>query len=273
MKKSKIILAMLLGCLTLGFTACGENTVDSGQGTEDSGVSIEDVVKVEDGQVKVDEEKLEEVIEEETSKVWSTYINEAFKPAWEAHPVLKGDEVMGDTPEQMVENHGEPSKSEVGVMYYTVTNENGVSLDVKFLNRDYYKRNEDGTQVEMDENGVPIVYYKMWGFISTPVGGPDYWGDCHESIKEYVLGNKDYTIATEESYLEYKAIYDNFPHSFNEISDKTYEDFVEWFGSPGFLFEADDSSVYIVWVYDGGETPQYFVFKFDTNKMTIKDVF
>lgn len=272
MKKSKIILAMLLGCLTLGFTACGEKTGDSGEVTEDSEVSIEDVVKVEDGQVKVDEEKLEEVIEEETSKVWSTYINEAFKPAWEAHPVLKGDEVMGDTPEQMVENHGEPSKSEAGVMYYTVTNENGVSLDIKFNNSSYYKPTEDGTQVEMDENGVPIKYYKMQDFISTPVDGPKNWEACDENAKEYILDNKDYTIATEEGYLKYKTIYDNLPQSIDELLTKTYEDIVDWFGSPGYLHELSNDRVYIMWVYDKDETPQYFIIGFDTNNMAIKNV-
>ncbi len=265
MKKRNIFTLMLIGCLVFGLTACGENSENSGQVTGDSEVSIEDVVKVEDGQVKVDEEKLEEIIEEETSKVWSTRLDDSYKPAFDAHPVLKGKDVWGMEWEKLESTLGTPDDyDQNGRLVYFMKNKNGVESYLVVPRTTYYLPGEDGT-VMKDENGNPKEFYKV-GDLSTVTNKEDYWQTDNSVLVDYLLGNEDY-VMSEEGYKKIVEMDHNYHSTGNEeIYEIGYEGYAELFGTPGFLYYVTNDYINVAWAYTDGERKGGVILSFENRK-------
>lgn len=270
MKKRNIFMFMLIGLLIFGLTACGDNSED----TDD--IAIEDVITIENGQMKVDEEKLEEVVEKIVEESWSIYFDESLKPAFDVHPILKGKEATGYTLERVVDVFGEPDIMDGNTPVYIVANENGAELQVRLGVTGVYSRDEEGNLI-VDENGKPVIgSYKVSNVhCSTREGNGDILAHG-KAIRLYAIGNKNYEVTTQEAFETFVKMYSehfgpyivteetiNNPPG-QEIYGYTYSMMSELLGTPGFLFGVNDDGISVMWIYQG-EVPKCITVDFDKN--------
>ena len=230
----KFLVSMLMCCMLLCFIGCS--------GATNEEIDLEEVVTVEDGQVIVDEEKLSEIMEEPEMEVWSDKVSDVLKPAFDAHPILQGEVIVGGTYEDMVAHIGEANvPSELEYLHdYSHTNSNGVELTTSF---DY---------LEGADEYVRRMFYSEHKISNTP--------------EYFMCDNEYYAITTETFDNVWKlktdgVFYDTF---------KTYEDVVNVMGVPGYItyVEATSSNqiekISIIWVIpptDGDM--EYIEFDFD----------
>ncbi|MBR3825642.1 MAG: hypothetical protein IKJ39_10665 [Lachnospiraceae bacterium] len=270
MKERNIFVFLLSGLLMVGLTACGDNSEDTGD------IAIEDVITIENGQMKVDEEKLEEVVEQIVEESWSIYFDESLKPVFDVHPVLRGKEVTGYTLERVGDVLGEPDIIDGNTPIYIVANENGAELQVRLGVIGVYARDEEGNVI-VDESGRPVIgSYKVDDVHSRTSEGNDQILDRGKAIRLYAIGNKNYEVTTQEAFETFVKMYSehygpylvteenvNNPPG-QEIYGYTYTMMSELLGTPGFLFDVNDDGISVMWIYQG-EVPKCITVDFDKN--------
>lgn len=237
--KRKIFSSILIGCLIMSFVACGG---------EEAGTTVSEQEPVVSEEIGTTEDIVEDVIEEVVPEVWSDKVYEVFKPAFDAHPILQGEVIVGGTYEDMVAHIGEANvPSEVEYMhYYSHTNSNGVELTTSF------------EYLEGEDTHVLRMFYSEHKISNTP--------------EYFMCDNEYYAITTETFDNVWKlktdgVFYDTF---------KTYEDVVNVMGVPGYIVRVNSNSngdiekISIIWVIpptDGDM--EYIEFDFDSNGKVI----
>ncbi len=234
--KRKIFCGILIGCLVMSLVACGK---------EETGTTASEQEPVVSEEIGTTEDIVEDVIEEVVPEVWSDKVSDVLKPAFDAHPILQGEVIVGGTYEDMVAHIGEANvPSEVDYMhYYSHTNSNGASFASKFE----YLEGEDTHVRRMFASSNDIV-----------------------EAYEYFMCDNEYYAITSETYnnLGESKIEDSF--LFHDTYT-TYEDVVNVMGVPGYITDvealitvADIEEITIIWVVPPTDSDMsYIEFDFD----------